>query len=289
MNIKKLLALLLVALLALSVFGCGNNKEDSETDDGDENVAEEYQYGHLTYAVNGEGTYEITGFTYSGTDFVDVVIPATISEREVTGIAADAFKAVNTLRSVTLPAGLAYIGQYAFFDCDNITTVVVPDTVTEIGVGAFEGCDKLASVTLSNTLKKISKYTFKDCPVLTGVTIPAGVTAIDYGAFYNCPSITAVTLPEGLTDLGDCAFWGCTSLKTATVLSTVLGVDVVIESEDEDEEPEIIEHVIGKYAFGNCDPDSLGKTQTVFTVTENSEFANYAIGKGYTVEYPAAE
>ena len=275
MNIKKLFALLLVALLSLSVFGCGN-KEDEIEDDGDEKVEESYQYEYFTYGVSGEGTYEITGFTYGGTAFIDVVIPAVISGREVTGIAADAFKAVKTLRSVTIPSGITYIGQYAFYDCDNITTVVIPDTVTSVGVGAFEGCDKLASVTLSNGLAKISKYTFKDCPVLTGVTIPAGVTVIDDGAFYGCVAISEITLPEGLTDLGACAFYGCTALKSATVISTVLGVDVVIGGEDEEAETEIIAHVIGEAAFGGCDPDSLGKTQTLFLVTENSAFAKYA-------------
>lgn len=286
MNIKKLFALLLVSLLALSVFGCKNKEDDTVTDD-EEKEEENFQYQYFTYGVSGEGTYEITGFTYGGTEFQDVVIPSEISGREVTGIAADAFKAVKTLRSVQIPEGITYIGQYAFYDCDNITAIIVPNTVTSIGMGAFEGCDKLASVTLSSGLKTIDKYTFKDCPVLTGVAIPDSVTVIGDGAFYGCAAISTITLPAGLTDLGTCAFYGCTALKTATVLSTVLGVNEEIEISEE--EVEIIKHTIGESAFGNCDPNTVGQTQTAFTVTENSAFAKYAADKGYTVQFPAAE
>ena len=286
MNIKKLFAILLASLLALSVFGCGHKEEDV-TDDGDERTEESYQYENFTYGVSGEGTYEITGFTYGGTEFQDVVIPAVISGREVTGIAADAFKAVKTLRSITIPAGITYIGQYAFYDCDNITTIVIPDTVTEIGMGAFENCDKLATVTLSNGLKSIEKYTFKDCVALTGVSIPTDVTVIADGAFYGCSAITTVTLPEKLTDLGACAFYGCTQLKTVTVPGTVLGVNEEIEIDEE--EVEIIEHTIGASAFGNCYPNSKGQTETAFKVAKDSAFAAYAVANGYTVEYLTAE
>lgn len=285
MNIKKLFALLLVALLALSMVACGNKEDDVDTED-DEQTAESNQYENFTYGVSGEGTYEITGYTYGGTEFQDITIPSEIGGREVTGIAKDAFKAVKTIRSVTIPEGITYIGQYAFYDCDNITSIVLPSTVTEIGVGAFENCDKLASVTLSASLKKIDKYTFKDCAVLTGVTIPESVKVIADGAFYGCAAITTITLPGELTDLGACAFYGCTALKTATVLSEKLGVNEEIAVDEE--EVEIVEHTIGEKAFAGCDPDSKGQTQTVFTVTAGSKFAAYAAAEGYDTVAPQA-
>lgn len=292
MSIKKISALLLVALLAVSAFGCGNKEDDKKEDDiltsVENNVYQEEDcaYG-FTYGVSGEGTYEITGFVYSGTALVDVEIPEKILEREVTGIADDAFKAIKTIRSVDIPEGMSYVGAYAFYDCDEITAVTLPSTVAEIGEGAFRDCGKLESVTLSGSLKEIKRFTFMDCPVLKGVSIPAGVTVIGDCAFFGCEAIEEITLPEALTDLGDVAFYGCKSLKKATVKSTVLGVDVDVPIDPEkpmdEENKETIVHNIGDFAFGNCNPDAAGRTKTEFTVTANSEFAAYVAALGYTV------
>ena len=281
MNIKKISAILLVALLAVSTFGCGDKKNDEKddslikvneiliTDDG------------FTYGENGEGTYEITGLAFEGDpntvkDPIKLKIPAKISEREVTGIAENAFKAIKTITDVEIPEGIEYIGDSAFYDCDGITAMVLPSTLVEIGVGAFRNCDKLESINLPTGMTKINDFTFWECTKLKGVVIPETVTVIGDGAFFGCASIEEITLPTKLTDLGACAFYGCTSLKKATVMSTELGVDDEVPIEGQEGKFEIIEHTIGEAAFGNCNPDEKTKvTMTEFVLPAESEFKNH--------------
>ena len=273
MNIKKILAILLAALLACTIVGC--KKDDNVVNGDDENKAgDELVFENFTYAVNGEGTYEITGYTYSGIDFVDVVVPATMPDgREVTGIGDDAFKAFKTIKSVTIPESVTYIGQYAFYDCDEITAIVIPESVTSIGMGAFENCDKLASVTLPAGLKEIDNYTFKACKALTGITLPETLESIGKAAFWGCTALAEITIPESVKDMGDAAFYECTALKKATVLGSALGAT------EEDEDGNKTEHVIGEIVFNSCAAD------LVIEVTKDTEFAKYAEDNNYSVVF----
>ena len=277
MNMKKILAILLAALLACTIVGC--KKDDNVTDGADENkVNDELVYENFTYAVNGEGTYEITGYTYVGIDFKDVVIPATMPDgREVTGIGKDAFKAFKTIKSVTIPASVTYIGQYAFYDCDEITSIVIPESVTSIGVGAFQDCDKLASVTLPTGLKAIENFTFLDCKVLTGVTLPTTLESIGKSAFRGCTALTEIIVPASVKDMGDTAFYECTALKKATVLGSALGAT------EEDEDGNKTEHTIGSIVFHSC------ATDLVVEVTKDTAFAKYAEENNYNVTFATPE
>ena len=261
----------MAALLACSLMGCKKDKDAVVEDDDNNKVGGDMVYENFTYGINGEGTYEITGYTYVGIKEQDVTIPAEIGGREVTGIAADAFKAKKTVKSVTIPATITYIGDFAFYDCDAITSIVIPDNVLEIGVGAFWECDALESVTLPKNLKKISDYTFKNCSALKGVTLPEGLEAIGEAAFWACTSITEIVVPKGVKDMGDAAFYGCTALKKATVLGEALGKTEVDEEENE------IEHTIGQIVFHSCAAD------LEVEVTENTEFAKYAEENKYNV------
>ena len=276
MNMKKILAILLAALLACTIVGC--KKDDTvATGDDDNKADDELVYENFTYAVNGEGTYEITGYTYAGVDFVDVVIPEAMPDgREVTGIGDDAFKAFKTIKSVTIPASITYIGQYAFYDCDEISTIVIPDSVTSIGMGAFENCNKLESVTLPAGLKEISDYTFRECKALMGVTLPETLESIGKAAFWGCISLTEITVPETVKDMGASAFYECTALKKATVLGSALGAT------EEDEEGNKTEHVIGEIVFHSCSAD------LVIEVTKDTAFAKYAEDNNYNVVFAEA-
>ena len=277
MNMKKLFAILIAGLLACSLIACSKD-DDKLTGDDNNVIGEEMVYGEFTYDVNGEGTYEITGYTYTGTKPVDVVIPDVITTsdnqtRAVTGIGDDAFKAMKTVRSVKIPDSILYIGQFAFYDCDAITSVEIPDSVTEIGVGAFSCCDKLATVKLPTGLKAIENSTFKDCIALTGVTLPEGLESIGEAAFWGCEAITEITVPTSVKDMGDAAFYLCKNLKKATVLGDALGKTE--ESEDGDK----TEHTIGEIIFKSCADD------LEVVVTEGTEFAKYAEDNKYNVTF----
>lgn len=268
---KKLLVILMAALLVCSLVSC--NKKDNDTAGDDNRVADEKVSGNFIYEINGDATCEITGFTYTGIKEIDVVIPEKIDDFDVTGIGADAFKAFKTIKSVALPASLEYIGQFAFYDCDAITTIVIPDNVETIGVGAFWQCDNLTTVKLSASLKAVDNYTFMECKSLTGVVFPEGLESIGDAAFWGCKSLTEITIPTSVKDMGDAAFYLCEGLKKATVLGDALGKDEVIS------EKETVEHKIGQIVFNSCAGDFM------VVVTEGTEFAAYAEANKYNVTF----
>ena len=142
---------------------------------------------------------------YSG-PFTSPTVPSKIVNKNVVGIANEAFRNNDSLTAVYMYSPLASIGDYAFYDCDNLKTVSMPSTVTSIGQRAFYSCDKLTNVTLPSKLEKIGTYAFGFCIALNKVTIPNSVTQINTGAFYGCSTLADVTLGTGLKTIGAYAF-----------------------------------------------------------------------------------
>ena len=225
---KKILALLLVAVLALTLIACNKDKEDDISEIEAAGASADLVYNDFKYAVNEDGEYEITGYVFGGVELLDLEIPADIEGRAVTGIAADAFKGAKNLKSITLPNGLLYVGDYAFYDCDYITKIDLPSTVTAIGTGAFEGCEALASVTFPKALVTIGNFAFRGCTSLGNFTLSDGLISIGAGAFDGCASLTELTLPKTVIAVGDTAFYGCKKLETVTVNAEVTATDVAI-------------------------------------------------------------
>ena len=225
---KKIIALLLVALLALTLIACGEEETDNGGTTEDAAAPDEMIYNDFKYAVNESGNYEIVDYVYGGVEMLDIEIPDTIDERPVTGIAADAFKGMKNIKSVTLPKDLVYIGDYAFFDCDYITEIRIPNSVTTIGAGAFQSCDALADVTLSEGLVQIKSFAFKDCAAMKNVTLSEGLVSIGDGAFEGCKTMTEVTIPTTVIEIGDVAFFGCSALKKVTATEAIAESDAAI-------------------------------------------------------------
>jgi hypothetical protein len=118
------------------------------------------------------------------------------------------------------------IGDYAFYDCSDLTNVTIGDGVISIGNYAFSGTSflyvnstveyfacPLTSVTIPNSVTTIGNYAFYGCSALTNVTIGGGVTSIGNYAFSGelyrwCP-LTSVTIPNSVTNIGDYAFSAC--------------------------------------------------------------------------------
>lgn len=259
---KKILALTLAALMLVSLAACS---KDEETTVGNQNAeeklvaADEMVYNNLKYGINSEnGLFEITGYVRTGTDQVDIEIPAEIDGRDVIGIADDAFKShAAYIKSVKLPETITYIGAHAFYGCKYITSITLPAAVTSIGNGAFEDCIALETIVLSENLVTIGNGAFKNCAALNSITIPAKVTTIGSAAFWGCKAITEVALPESVTALGDVAFFDCGKLTKVTVTANL--------------------KEIGQIVFYSCADD------LVITAPADSEFEKYAIENEYTL------
>ena len=148
-----------------------------------------------------------------------VTVPATLGGKPVKQVGDYAFFECEDIESVTIPEGVTSIGTYAFYECDDLESVTMPSTVTSIVEGAFQECG-LKSVTIPEGVTSIEDYTFFKCVRLKSATIPATVTNIGDSAFYGT-ALTSVTIPEGVTSVGVYAFRDCEALTQAYVPATV--------------------------------------------------------------------
>ena len=73
--------------------------------------------------------------------------------------------------SIIIEDGVTSIGDYAFYDCDNLVSAEIPGSVLTIGQCAFLFCDNLASVTLSHGITVIKESTFGECTNITSITL----------------------------------------------------------------------------------------------------------------------
>ena len=155
----------------------------------DGTVAKEVVSEGLSFAINDNGSYTLTGIG-TCTD-TDIVIPRTYLGVPVTAIGSGAFHSNETLTSVLIPDGVQTIGSSAFYGCKNLKSVTVPDTVTEI-----------------------ENFAFRNCSALEGIVIPEGVTAIGLDTFWGCSALTSIVIPQSVTRIGDTAFRYCRALNT---------------------------------------------------------------------------
>lgn len=101
----------------------------------------------LTVRVFADYTYTLdrgnaTITKYVG-DFIDLIIPRTISGHLVTAIGKKAFGNNQNLTTISIPSSVISIGDWAFESCNRLTNIIIPDSVKSIGALAFVGCKKL--------------------------------------------------------------------------------------------------------------------------------------------------
>lgn len=117
---------------------------------------------------------------FGGAMVTDLVIPDGISD---TG---RSFTYCRSLTSVTIPASMTKIPDYAFKSCYGLKSVTILEGVTEIGVVAFENCEELFTLDLPDTLTTVRSSAFYACRMLMSVRIPSNVTVIEEDAFGEC-------------------------------------------------------------------------------------------------------
>lgn len=129
----------------------------------------------------------------------------------------------ENLQNISLPDNVTSIGNYAFSQCDALTEITIPNGVYSIGEAAFSNCDALTKVTIGNSVHTIGRNAFLHTP-LTEITIPDGVKIIGYRAFFLCNALTKATIGNGV--IGDEAFSGC-GLTEVTLGDgvTLIGID----------------------------------------------------------------
>lgn len=111
----------------------------------------------FTYTESEKGIM-ITG--YKGKD-TTLEIPDVVDGNIVSGIESKAF-AESTLKSVTLPNTVKYIGERAFFHCEYLHFVSMQDGVKEIGSYAFASCPVITDTFIPQSVENIGENIFKD-------------------------------------------------------------------------------------------------------------------------------
>jgi hypothetical protein len=112
----------------------------------------------------------------------------------VTSIGNYAFENCTNLASVTIPANVVGIGDFAFAGA-SLTSVII--AIANIGEGAFEGCSSLASVTIANgdSFLSIENYAFEDCPILSVVFCTGVAPYAQSDVFYDDANVSVYYLP----------------------------------------------------------------------------------------------
>ena len=140
----------------------------------------------------------------------------------------------ESLRQINLNQ-VQTIGDYAFFECQQLVNVTIPSTVTTMGEHVFEDCIELESVTFN--VNKLNAYMFNGCTALKTVTFNGGGSDIEV--------------------IPDYCFNNCSSLSTLSIITT--------ESATLEE--------IGAYAFNNTAFPSISLTLNQNTIGANA-FSN---------------
>ena len=162
----------------------------------------------------------------------------------------------DRVEKVKIKEGVATIGSFAFYDCGELTSVSIPASVTRIGDYAFSGC-WLESVEIPEGVAELGDGAFAECFSLSSVSIPASVASVGINPFYYCaelksievapenPALRAVggvllseggerlvsypcgskraayTVPDGVTAIGESAFCDCGKLASVTLPDSV--------------------------------------------------------------------
>lgn len=170
----------------------------------------------LTWYIGTPDTLAVTAtlnivdstFTISGTGEMKNYNWSTLPWYDVCG----------NIKTVLINQGLANIGSYSFFNCNNLISVSIPEEITSIGSSAFAFCSaqSLNSIILPNSLISIEASAFFGSG-LTSITIPENVTHIGDDAFRQTSNLASVTIPNSVEIIGQFAFYYSTALTTIDV------------------------------------------------------------------------
>lgn len=277
---KKLLIIVLSAMLAITCVACTKEEEGDLTSINDY-IAPSYTYkldiagsdidGTITFAEGVGDTAVIADYVGPYTAH-EIVVPEVIDERVVVEIGKEAFYYCTAATKIVIPETVTTIGDWAFAGCVNLETIEIPAGVTSIGKGAFNGCENLKTIVFKGTvLKSIDNFAFNDCASLNNVTLPEGLESLGVQAFRGCDALTAIKLPSTLKSIDDMAFYGCEGLNVDGSLTLPASIEK-----------------IGEFAFTGINKKYIKTTEGSYAATYVSEMRETEETDAETESTPAA-
>lgn len=115
------------------------------------------------------------------------------------------------LTNLILPSRLASVGEYAFYNCRNMSNIVFEGSDEKkitVGAYAFAGNHYVYTVTLPSNIESLGAGIFSDCSRLWQVVFPTEIETLDIPdyAFYGCYEFTDLVLPAYVGKIGAHAF-----------------------------------------------------------------------------------
>ncbi len=231
-GIKRILAIALALLMALSLTACGGGAKLADSAGG--------THGSLSWDYNAEtrkltigGSGEMADFASPDSIVWSAVLTSAqrvVIEEGVTSVGSYAFYYMPALTEVSLPNSLTKIGDYAFAYCSALTDITLPKDLTSIGKGAFEACAALPSVYLSASVTEVGERAFAYCSALESVIITGTLSEVRAETFKNCTALKTLICHTSITadKVSASAFNGAAlSFANATLTDSADGSSVV--------------------------------------------------------------
>lgn len=135
-----------------------------------------------------ERVEEIDASAFRSCTLTEITMPSSLKT-----IGNDAFRSCHRMKSPEFKEGLLSLGDYAFYDDDNIKEIILPNSNTTIGYQCFAFCGALEKVVFGSGLTSIPDMALYACSKLNDVTIGVGVTYLGENIFLGCTLLTEIT------------------------------------------------------------------------------------------------
>lgn len=186
---KKLFAMLLCAVLCLSLAACGAKEESGKPAEGNADAAPQSAAAELPEFVpmdwSGVAENKFSDFYYTDdnrrggliiTEYVGsgavVKVPEVIDGKTVVAIDENAFADNATVTHVCLPDTVGTLMRECFENCGNLVEVCAPSAMS-IDQQVFSGCTALRAITICEAAYSISGNAFNYCNMLDTLAFAA--------------------------------------------------------------------------------------------------------------------
>ena len=234
----------------------------------------------------------------------------------LTELPENSFYGCSNLKTISLPATVASIGETSFLNCYNLEniivdpnnnkyesdegvlfaknkdtlvccpkrkkgTYVIPEGVVNVVNNAFRGCSELTNVKIASSVKTLGISAFEQSGI-TEIAIPKTVESIGVNQFRECWNLNKVSLPDNITQIEYGMFYGCGQLENISIPDSVSYIGERAFYECRSLKEIIIPSgvsSINDYTFENC--TSLTKVVIPDTVSRigSSAFENTKLNK----------